>query len=124
MYTYDEPLVLNYNIEAATLSSAAELMRIIGPAGMQGRVVALGAVVTTAITVAAADITVGTVSDGDAYATMDVAVGAADTSENDFTNLTDDDNLIAADAPVILAVGGAPDAGAASISLTIAWFKV
>lgn len=120
--SYDEPIYATYNVNAATLSSAAELLQIAGPAGKQGRVVDVTCVVTTGVTDAANSITVGTTSDGDAYATLSVPVSSADAVANDATILTDDDNLIAADSAVVVATGGECTAGAGSVAVTIAWF--
>lgn len=123
MATYNDPIYATYNVNAATLSTAAELIQCVGPVGHKGRVDGVTCVVTTAVTDAANTVTVGTTSDGDAYATLTVAVGAADTYANNPTILTDDDNLIPANGVVVVATGGECTAGAGSVAVTIAWFK-
>jgi len=122
MTTYDQPVRTTHNVNAASLASAAELMQIAGPAGMKGRVESVTCVVTTGVTVAASDINVGTTSDADAYATLEVPVSAADALANDPTILTDDDNLIPADTVVVVSTDGAATAGAGSVTVVIAWF--
>lgn len=122
MNTYDNPLVTTHFIQAASLTSAAVLMNIVGPTGRKGRVVGLTAAVTTGVTVAAATLTVGSPADADAYATLSVPVGAVDSVANAPVLLTDDDNLIPEDGVVELATGGEATAGAASLTLVIAWF--
>lgn len=119
---YNAPIYTTHNVNAATLSSAGELMQIAGPSGKQGRVVDVTCVVTTGVTVAANDITVGTITDADAFATLTVPISSADAVANGATILTDDDNLIPADSAVIVATDGACTAGAGSVTVVIAWF--
>jgi len=120
--TYDNPIITTHNVNAATLSTAAELMQIAGPAGKQGRVIDVTCVVTTGVTVAANNINVGSTTDGDAYATLEVPISAADAVANGATILSDDDNLIPADSAVVVATGGECTAGAGSVTVVIAWF--
>lgn len=119
---YAKPLTLTYFLQAATLSSAAVLGTIIGPKGKVGRLKALGVVVTTATTDAATIVSVGTFADGDAYGTLSVPVASADAGYNDFTDLTSDDNLIAADTGLEVSTNGGCTAGAGSIVVVIDWF--
>lgn len=114
--------VRTYTISAATLSTDADLLKIAGPYGKSGRVIGVECCVTTAVTVAANLISIGSGSDEDAYATLSVAVGAAETVANNFTDLTSDSNLITADTAVLVHTGGECTAGAGTITLTISWF--
>lgn len=119
---YSNPIFATYFVQAATISTAAELLNFVGPAGKSGRVVDVTFFTTTGVTVAADAITVGTVADGDAYATLVVPIQAADAVSNDATILTTDDNLIPADSAVVVASAGTSTAGAGSIAVTVAWF--
>lgn len=119
---YHDPIYTTHNVNAATLSTAAELIQLVGPAGKRGRIIDVTCVVTTGVTVAANSINVGTVSDGDAYATLSVPISAADSVANDATILTDDDNLIPANSAVVVATGGECTAGAGSVTVVVAWF--
>lgn len=121
MNTYDEPLVLTYQLDAATLSSAAELATFAGPAGKQGRVVSMSALVTTGVTTAAAVVTVEDLADSVVGGSLTVPVGAADTFAAD-TTLGGDATLLPADTAFTIDVDGGPGAGAANIVVAIAWF--
>lgn len=121
MNTYDQPLVVTYQLDAATLSSAAELATFVGPSGRKGRVVGMEALVTTAVTTAAAVVTVNNLGDTIEAASLTVPVGAADTFANAPT-LGTDDTLLPADTAFTIDVDGAPAAGAANLTVTIAWF--
>lgn len=123
MSDYFNGIPATYTFPTATLSSAAEIGHFVGPAGHVGRIVGVTAAVTTAVTTAAAAVTVGSASDGDAYASLTVAVGAADTVANDPTISTSDDNVIAADEIAVVASDGGPDAGAATINVHVVWYK-
>lgn len=120
--TYDQPIYQTYFVNAATLSTAATLMRFAGPLGKQGRVVDVSCTVTTGVTAAANSITVGSVADADAYATLSVPISAANAVANSAVILTGDDNLIPANGPVLVATGGEATAGAGSVAVTVAWF--
>lgn len=120
--TYDDPIYTTHNVNAATLSTAAELIQLAGPYGKRGRVSSVTCVVTTGVTVAANTVQVGSVSDGDAYATLTVPISAADSVANNPVILTDDDNLIPANSAVVVATGGEATAGAGSVTVVIAWF--
>lgn len=120
--TYAHPIYATYFIQAATLSSAAELMNIAGPDGYKGRVVDVTVFVTTATTDAATSVTVGSTSDADAYATLSVPVASADAVANGATIATTDDNEIPDGAAIVVATDGGCTAGAGSISVTIAWY--
>ena len=122
MPTYDNPIRITYQLDAATISASADLLKFVGPAGLQGKIAAMSSVVTTAVTVAATLIDVGTAGDDDAFAEMTVPISSADAVLNTFTNHTDDDNLLAADTLVVISAGGECTAGAANITLTIDWF--
>jgi hypothetical protein len=118
--TYDNPLRITYQVLAATIATAGVKLAQVGPEGMRGRVETMEALVTTATTTTASIVSVGSAADDDAYASLTVAVGAADTFAND-----PDDGvtaLLPADTLFEIASDGGSDAGAANLSVTIAWF--
>ena len=122
MATYDNPLRMVYQIDAATVSSAADLLKVAGPKGMEGRLVAITTVVTTGVTVAASDIDVGDGTTGDKFGTLVLPISAADAVANDPTILTSDDVTIPADSLVVISTDGAATAGAVNVSVVIDWF--
>ena len=75
--SYDNPTVCTYRFPAVAVTAAATLGRLIGPAGKTGRIVDIGYVVTTGVTVAASNLIVGSAADPDAYATIAVPISAA-----------------------------------------------
>jgi len=113
---------MTYTFDTKTLSSAAQIGQMAGPAGLQGRVHSVNAVLTTATTVAASVISIGDNSDVDEYATLAVPIALIDTIHNASVSLTDDDNLIAADTIVTLETDGGCTAGAATVAVVIDWF--
>lgn len=119
---YDNPTTVTYHVEAATVSTAATLIRGVGPSGLKGRIVDIGFVTTTATTVAATELRVGTVADPDAYAILSVPVQVAAVVTNGATSYTTPANLIPADTYFALATDGGSTAGAGTITLTIDWF--
>ena len=120
--SYDNPIYQTYTLDSATLSAAADLLEVIGPKGKQGRLVAIGAVVTTDTTVAASLVLVGIAADKDKYGTLSVPIIAAGNGYNAMTDLTSDTILIAKDTPLIIGSDGGCTAGAATITVTVAWF--
>lgn len=119
---YANPIYATYFVQAATVSTAAELLNIVGPAGKSGRLIDVGFVTTTGVTVAADLLSVGTAADADAYGTMILPIQAIDVVTNGVVDLTSDANLITADTQVVVSAAGTSTAGAGSISVTIAWF--
>lgn len=126
MYNYDyaNPLVTTYTVPGANFVSTAAIdLRVGGPAGKRGRVVAISCAISTAVTVAASSVTVGTVADPDAYALLPIPISSANTVQNaDLAIYTDDDNLIPADSIVHIGNSGGSTAGVGEVFVTIAWF--
>jgi hypothetical protein len=120
--SYNNPIYSTYTLRAATVSTAATLLTIIGPPGKTGRLDAVGSVVTTGVTEAANVINVGSATDADAYGTLTQAISAAGTATNAAVIGDADDNLIPADSKVLVATTGACTAGAADLFISIAWF--
>lgn len=121
--TYDEPLVMTYIFPAVSFTGAAGAKgQFCGPRGKRGRVVALGVHLTTATTVAASGLKVGTVADDDAYATCAVPVQAINTVANSMVSLHTNTNLIPANEPVVLTGNGGSTAGAGTVTVAVAWF--
>lgn len=124
-HSYDSPLRETYRFPAATLSSAAVVGRLIGPAGRVGRVVNVSHVVTTNVTVAAAAVTVG--NNGEASPVthtvpISSANAAAAIARDDSTLLGQGETYLAADTLVEVASDGGPTAGAADLIVTIDWY--
>jgi hypothetical protein len=118
--SYSIPVTVNYRFPAASVVSAATLGRLIGPKGMQGRLVDIGTVVTTGVTVANSNVIVGTAGDTDAFGTLPVIVSAANAVANGMTRGVDP--VIPADTLVAVGSAGGATAGAADILVTIAWY--
>ena len=122
MITYDQPLRLTYMILAASLASTADLLKIAGPKGREGRLQSISTVLTTGVTSAATDVDVGDGSTGDKYGSLVVPIASTDAIANDPTILTGDDVPIPADSLVVISTDGAAAAGAANIVVVIDWF--
>jgi len=122
---YNNPISASYTVAAATISTAATLLTIIGPKGYKGRLAGIGGVVTTSTTDAATVIAVGSASDADKYGTLSIPVATAGASAayNNATISDIDDNIMPADTAVLLSTGGESTAGAATITVYIDWFK-
>lgn len=122
MITYDQPLRISYQLNAASVASAADLLKVAGPKGREGRLQAIMTVVTTGVTTAATDIDVGDGTTGDKYGTLVIPVSAADAIANDPTILTGDAIPIPADSLVVISTDGAAAAGAVNLTVVIDWF--
>jgi predicted RecA/RadA family phage recombinase len=118
--SYSNPTSAVYRFPAATLSTAAIIGRIVGPAGKSGRLIDIGNVVTTGVTVAANTIDVGLTADVDAFGTLSVPVSSAGAVANGMTRGTDDD--IPADTVVEVSTNGECTAGAGDVLVTIEWY--
>ena len=117
---YDNGIRQTYRLAAATLSSAANLASIAGPAGMRGRVESAVALVTTGVTVADCTVRFGTDADDDAFGTLTVPIGAADSiAGNLVAGVTEN---IPADSVARIDAGGESTAGAADLIVTVVWF--
>lgn len=118
--SYDNPQTCTYRFPAVSVTAAATLGRIIGPAGKTGRVVDVGYVVTTGVTVAASNLIVGSDADTDAYATIAVPISAANATGNGATKGAIAE--IPADTAVLLGSAGGSTAGAVDAIIVIDWF--
>ena len=119
---YDNPTSVTYTLENATISAAAVLLHLVGPAGKQGRIVDIGFVTTTATTGAATELRVGTVADPDAYAVLSVPIQAINAVTTDATVYLTGHNLMPAGTYFQVASDGGSTAGAGTIIVTIDWF--
>jgi hypothetical protein len=117
---YDNPDVGVYRFPAATLSTGAVIGRIIGPAGKRGRLIDVGVIVTTGVTVAANTLSVGDGTDADAYGVHTTPVAAAASGHNGIVRGVDE--VIDANSVVVLTTGGECTAGAGDVLVTIGWF--
>lgn len=130
---YDNALRETYRVKAATISAAAVIDRFIGPAGKRGRVVNVAHVVTTDVTVAASNITVG--NNGATNPVTHVVPvstansGAAIPAASLKGQVEGSDGLaageiaeLAADTVVEVASDGGSTAGAVDLLVTVDWF--
>jgi hypothetical protein len=118
--SYSNPTNTTYRFTAASLIASATLGRIIGPAGMTGRLLDIGYALTTGVTVAASSIRVGSVGTTNAYGTLAVPIAAIDTVGNTMVRGATID--IPKDTAVLIGSGGGATAGAADIIVTIDWY--
>ena len=118
---YDNALRETYRFPAATISAAAVVGRLVGPAGKTGRVVNVSHVVTTDVTVAAGTVTVGP-NGAASPVTHTVPISAANAAVAIPATSLKGQTLLAADTLVEVAAGGEPTAGAADLIVTIDWF--
>lgn len=121
MNTYDEPTLVTYQLDAASVAAAAELATFAGPAGKAGRVVSISALVTTGVTVAPSVVSVNTLDNSTVCGSLTVPVGGVDTVANASVDGTDD-TLIPADTAFTIDSDGGATAGAANIVVVVAWF--
>lgn len=117
---YDNGLRQTYRVAAATLSAAANLLSLAGPAGKTGRIESAVALVTTGVTVADCTVQFGTDADADAYGTLNVPIAAADEIHSTLVNGVTEN--IPADTLVRVDAGGEATAGAADLIITVVWF--
>ncbi len=124
--TYDNPIVVSHSRGITALNTGAEKARFRGPPGLRGKVVSVQGTITTSVTTAAAPLTLGSTTDADAYLTTTVPVGtapvgfAATQAQLDAGGVVDE---IPADTDVLITAGGAAGAGAATVEVTVAWYK-
>ncbi len=112
----------SYRFEALTVSSAAVIGRIQGPAGKIGRITGFEYVLTTGVTTAAAAITVDTNAGLTAPFATTMPVAAINTGgAATLTQIKDGDEL-PADTIVEISSDAAAGAGAADIILTVNWY--
>ena len=119
---YHDPIHATYTLPAATISGAATLLTVVGPAGKVGRLEGISAAITTDTTVAATELRVGDAGDADQYGTLSVPVATAGNVYNAATISATDDNVMPADTAVVIASDGGSTAGAADIAVYIAWY--
>ena len=118
--SYSNPINTTYRFPAASVIASATLGRIVGPAGMTGRLVDIGYVVTTGVTVAASGIRVGSVGTTNAYGTLVVPIAAADAVGNAMVRGATGE--IPKDTAVLIGSSGGATAGATDILVSIDWF--
>lgn len=126
--SYSNPLVITYNLGLHDFGAAGDDLAIKAPTGYEhGRILDIGVAVTETFTntTTPAYIRIGTTTDPDAYAQMDMGT-AADT--NYYNTQDDTDAIIDADVTntqlevaLVAPTGGTP-AGIGHVHITIAWF--
>jgi len=118
--SYSDAISATYRFPAVSVTGAATLARIVGPAGKEGRLVGLSHVVTTGVTVAASNLIVGSAGDTDAYATAAVPIAAANAVGVTFTRGVE--TIIPADTAVLVGSAGGATAGAVDALVSIEWY--
>ena len=121
--SYSNPTSICYRFPAAAIDTDGSIGSIIGPSGMQGRLIDIGYVVTVGTTDAASQINVGIVGgDEDAYGFISVPIASAGAVGNGMTRGADADEVIAADSGVSVFSDGGATAGDGDILVTIDWY--
>lgn len=121
--SYSAPIYESYTVLAnASLSTAALAKRFIGPEGLTGRIVNCSAVITTATTDAASTIQVGIESDPNSAFSMSVPITAVNLGHVATAAELSAAGNLTADTIYQIYGGGEATAGAADITLTVAWF--
>ena len=114
-----------YRFPAITISAAAVVGRLIGPAGKRGRVIGAEYIVTTGVTSAAGVMTIDTNAGLTSPFSFSVEVASANAGGSATrTELAaqDVDAELPADTVVEIQAGGQPAAGAIDLALTIQWY--
>jgi hypothetical protein len=111
-----------YRFAAATLSAAAIVGRVQGPAGKVGRVIGFEYVVTTTTTTNPAVITVDTNAGLTGPFTSSVPVATAPAAGAATAAQMKAGAELPADTVIEIASDGGPGAGAADLNVTIAWY--
>lgn len=122
MYTYDQPIQISYRFETLTLSSAATIARLSGPAGREGRVLAITGVITTGTTTNPTVVTVDTVAGLTNPPSVSVPVLSADAPFGSTQALTEGADALPADTEIILVTDGGAATGAADVTVTVGWY--
>ena len=117
--SYSDSKVTAHKFPAATLSTAAILGRIQGPAGARGRLIDVSMIITTATTSASNTLDVGLVGDVDAYGIHTTPVTAVNLGANGMVRGATE--KIPADSIVEISTNGECVAGAADITIFIDW---
>ena len=117
--SYDNPQSSTYSLLGKTLSSAATMGRIAGPAGKTGKVRNITYSITTATTVAATIISVGITGTLGKFATASVPIVTADNAgEATLTQVAD----ISVGESILVSTGGESTAGVGDVFVTVDWF--
>ena len=122
-YQYDKPLTRNYRVAAAAVDTAGVLLTVHGPKGRTGRLAALSARVTVALTVADSVLTVRPKGGSSvASVTLPFTGSAADDIEGKSAEELKGTVEFAADTPIELVTDGGATAGDADLELDIDWY--
>jgi hypothetical protein len=113
---------ISYTLVAATISSAANLLSIMGPPGKSGILRSMSVVLTTATTDATTELRVGDAGDADQFGVLSVPIASIGAGQNDLTVYGGRENIMPKDTAVIIATDGGCTAGAADIVVVIDWF--
>lgn len=121
--SYSNGIQASHTVIGMDLTGGAnvDIADLVGPNGMDGRVSEISFFITTAVTVAASSVDVGTTADPDGYATLAVPIQAIDTAVE--AKLTDGalGNRIPADTPFEIGNAGGATAGVGNATVFIEW---
>ena len=116
--SYSNGFVAVYTFPDFTFDTGLEVF-IKGPPGLEGRLVSVATVITTATTSTVTLIEVGSQTDPNAYGTHTVPVGIAEVSQNVLVRGVDE--RIPADGLVTVVGNGGAAAGDGDIHVMIEW---
>jgi hypothetical protein len=120
---YDNPIIETLSLKAfAGVSSAAVGQRFVGPPGKTGRILGASVVTTTATTVAASLVRVGTGAAPAAALSLTVPILAINLHHQATQAEVDAGADIAADTLYQIDGDGLATAGAVDVQVIIAWF--
>ena len=111
-----------YRFAALTVTAAAVIGRIMGPAGKVGRVVGFEYILTTGVTVGAAGIDIDTAAGLTGPFTTSMPIAAINTGGSATAAQLKAGAELPADTVIELSSDAAATAGAADIVVTIAWY--
>ena len=116
MATYDEPLLMTYQIAAAPVDAlSANLLSVAGPEGMQGRLESIVAVNTTEVTTTPSAIEIGDGTTTDLFGSLSIPASAINAVTNETVVSTIDEALIPANSRVVISTDGGAAAGDAPV---------
>ena len=119
--SYSNPTTCAYTFPATTLSTAGTVATIVGPSGKTGRLVDVGMITTTAVTVADETVTVGVSGDIAAYGSKVVPFTGSSIGDDTNGMTLVDKHIVAADTAILVTAAGTSTAGAADLFVTIDW---
>ena len=109
-----------YHAENAAVDTAGTYLNFTGPPGKTGRLVDVSVGVTVDVTVAAANLTIGSIADPNSHADVVIPISSAGATGRTLTRGVDD--IIPADTLIKVIGDGGATAGDASITVHVVWY--